>query len=483
MLALTGPQLPDTETEQRELVRRVIALNPMIDQALGESGRVRYHSPTLQTAVHGLLRALDGWCGVATRLRRLPAAMDRKQAESILRSIPPELRRAGDPGSPARWLADPLALRRICEEALRRLLARPAGTPSLRLLADETATVLAGMLQVLDALALLIDAPGHSFPGYRGFRLGIPDWLPAFVNAARALVTIGAAELIWIVTAWPNGGSAVVFATITVLLFSPRGDRAYGGAIGFALGSGAAVLCAAIIAFAVLPRLETFPAFCAAIGLVLVPVGFARAWSRQLAVIGVLSGIASLFVPTLAPTNPMTYDMAHFYNAALAKFAGCALAALSFQLLPPVPPALRVRRLLARTLRDLRRLAIEPPPPSSKDWENRIYGRLAALPVEAEPLQLAQLTAALSAGTDIIQLRRAAPSLGVAVQVDPALGAFAQGNTALASARLRQLDHRLASASDAAAETPVALRARAHILALSETLSAHSPYFDSGAPA
>ena len=40
-----------------------------------------------------------------------------------------------------------MALRRVCEKAVRTLLALPAGTPSLRLLADETAKVLAGMSQ------------------------------------------------------------------------------------------------------------------------------------------------------------------------------------------------------------------------------------------------------------------------------------------------------------------------------------------------
>ena len=72
MLALAGPQLPDTQAERREFVRRVIALDPVVDQALGESSHVRYHSPILQTAVHGLFRALDGWRGVATHLSRLP---------------------------------------------------------------------------------------------------------------------------------------------------------------------------------------------------------------------------------------------------------------------------------------------------------------------------------------------------------------------------------------------------------------------------
>jgi uncharacterized membrane protein YccC len=481
MLALAGPQLPDTQTERRALARRVIALDPMIDRALGESGYVRYRAPTLQAAVLGLLRALSGWRTVASHLRGLPADADRQHAETILRSIPPDLRR--EPSSPARWLVDPLALRPVCEGTVRKLLALPAGTPSLRLLADGTAKVQAGVMDVLDGVALLVDAPGYSYPGHRGFRLGMPDRLPALVNAARAFVTIGAAELFWVATAWPHGGGAIVLATVLVLLFSPRGDRAYGGAVAFALGSAASVFCAGIIGFAVLPRVETFPAFCAAVGLVLIPVGFAMTWSRRPAVIGVFSGLGMIFVPTLAPTNPMTYDLAQFFNGALANFAGCALAALSFRLLPPIPPTLRVRRLLALALRDLRRLAIDPLPSGSEDWESRMYSRLAALPDEAEPLQRAQLVAALSVGTEIMQLRRVAPQLDVAAQLNAALGALAQGNTAIAIVQLRQLDLRLASAPDGAAETAIALRARAHILGLSEALTAHSSYFDSGAPA
>jgi uncharacterized membrane protein YccC len=283
-LALAGPQLPETQTERREFGKRVIALDPMIDNALGESTYVRYHAPLLQSAVHGLFRALAGWRGVASHLRCLPADMDRQQAEAILRSISPELRQAREPSLPTPWLADPLALRRVCEEAVRRLLALSAGTPSLRLLADETAKVLAGLLQVLDGLALLVDAPGYSLPSHRGFQLGIADWLPPLINGVRAFLTIGAAALFWVATAWPDGATAIIFAAVVVCLFAPRGDRAYGGAMVFTLGAAGAVVCAAIVNFAVLPGLANFPAFCAAMGLVLIPVGFATVWSRNPAV-------------------------------------------------------------------------------------------------------------------------------------------------------------------------------------------------------
>src|SRR3954466_6418827 len=186
MMELTGPELPDTQPNRRELVRHVIALDPVIDQALGESIHVRHHAPTLQTAVYGLFRALEGWRGAAMHVSRSPDEMDRQGTETILRSIPPELRSARESDSPVRWMADPMALRHVCEMAVRRLVPLPAGTPSLRLLADETAKVLAGMSQLLDGLALLVDAPGRPRPGNRGFRPGVPDWLPALVNAGRA---------------------------------------------------------------------------------------------------------------------------------------------------------------------------------------------------------------------------------------------------------------------------------------------------------
>ena len=141
------------------------------------------------------------------------------------------------------------------------------------------------------------------------------------------------------------------------------------------------------------------------------------------------------FVPLLAPANQMSYDTAQFYNSALAIVAGCGAAALSFRLLPPLSPALRTRRLLALTLRDLRRLATAPVLRTTDDWEGRMYGRLAALPDQAEPLQRAQLVAALSVGSEIIRFA-ACSRLGLAADLDAALAALAQGNSAIATARL-----------------------------------------------
>src|SRR5215470_2249391 len=478
VLVFAGPQLPETQAERRELVRRVVALDPVIDQAVGESSHIRYHSWTLQTAIHGLFQALDGWRGVATHLSRLPRDLQRQQAAIVLRSLPLELRSAPDSGKPTRWMADPSALHRIHEEGVRTLIALPADTPSLRLLADETARMLAGMLHVLDGLALLVDAPEQRSPISRSPLLSVPDWLPALVNAARAFVMISAAALFWVVTAWPSGALAIEFVAIVLLLLSPLGDLAYVAAIGGVLATVGSITLAAIVKFAVLPAFETFPAFCGAIGLILVPVGFATVRSRQPAVLALL---AFNFVALLAPTNLMSYDTAQFYNTALGIIAGAGAAAFGFRLLPQLSPALRTRRLLALTLSDLRRLASATLPPRLEDWDGRMIGRLAAVPDKAEPLQRARLLAALSVGTEIINLRPMSLRLGAAAEFDAALTAFAQGNSATAIGWLHQLDHRLASDPDQGAEDDAVLRARSRVLVMSEALSEHASYFDTGA--
>jgi uncharacterized membrane protein YccC len=235
-----------------------------------------------------------------------------------------------------------------------------------------------------------------------------------------------------------------------------------------------AAVVAAIVEFAVLPNLETFAAFSLAIGLWLVPAGAAAAqpWQRV-----VFTYMAAYFTPLLAPTNQMSYDTVQFYNSASAIVAGTGAAALSFRLIPPLSPAFRTRRLLALTLRDLRRLTRGPIPRTSEDWEGHMYGRLSALPDQAQPLQRAEILAAFSVGTEIIQLRRIGRRMDLGFELDAALEALRRGDIALATAHLGRLDGALAARTGTAA-----LRARGSILAMAEVLTQHSQYFDAGAP-
>ena len=471
-LVAAGAEFEKTQATRRELLRRVIALDPVIDEAFGESSQLRYYSPVLQNAVNGLLTALAGWRTAAVVLARSPEERARREAGAVLAKVPVELRLQPEQNEPTRWMADPPRLIGACDAAVRSLAALPASSPSLRLLADQTAEVLAGIADALNGLALLLTDPFR--PVARGVRrLRIPDWLPPLVNAGRAFVVIGAAQLFWIVTEWPNGAQAMLFAAIAVILLAPRADQAYAAAVSFLVGTGLTAVFAAINGFAVLPNHETFGALSLAIGLVLVPAGagIAQPWQTAMFI-----PMVANFVPLLAPANQESYDTQQFYNSALGIVVGSGAAVLSFRLLPPLSPAFRTRRLMALTQRDLRRLATGPIPRTPDDWAERMYSRLSVLPDAAQPLQRSQLLAAFSVGTDMIQLRNICRRFDLGSDLNAALEAFARGSCAMAAARLADLDGVLASRFGA-----VALRARGLILAISEALTQHAAYFDEGA--
>jgi hypothetical protein len=150
-------------------------------------------------------------------------------------------------------------------------------------------------------------------------------------------------------------------------------------------------------------------------------------------------------------------------------------------LLPPLSPALRVSRLLKLTLRDLRRLTWGSIPRTSHRWAGRIYGRLSAMPEQAEPLQRAQLLAALTVGTETIRLRHLARRFDQENVLDAALEALALGNSIVAIDCFGRLDRMLAAVPSTTPGGGLRLRARGSVLAVSEALACHSAYFDSGA--
>jgi uncharacterized membrane protein YccC len=472
--SLAGPDQSKTKSVRRALTRRIVALDPVIDEALGEASDLRYHAPELQTAIAGLFSALSSWRIVATHLEQLPDDQSRREAEFIRSNLPRELQSAPLSGETASWTADPSRVRKACAAATRALTVLPAHTPSLRLLADESAMTLIGIKRALNGLLLLVDCI-HLIPGHRATRHRVPDFLPPVVNAARVFVTIGAVELWWVITGWPNGAFAITFAAIVVLLFSPRADKAYAVTIYFMIGTSIAIVLAAILEFAVLPRVTTFAGFSLALGMILLPSGV------LIARLPIATPIATFFLLQLAPANQASYNTQQFYNTALSIVVGGLVGALAFRLLPPLPSALRSRRLLELTLRDLRRLTAGPLPRTASDWQDRIYNRLFALPEQAEPLQRAQLLAALSMGTEIIRLRRIARRFDRPMELETALEAVARGDISAAIEHLGQVDGLLKELPGAVPAARVRLRARASVLAMSEALAEHAAYFESGA--
>jgi len=466
---------PEGQTVRREFIRRVIVIDPVIDEVKGESSTLRYHSPVLHQAVDAMFAMLAAWRTVDAGLRHAPGSSVAREALHVLRAIPTELRKALEANEPSSWLSVPAGLRGLCRTAIKALVEMPSPTITQRLLADQTAAVIAGLSRVLAGLALLAGDEVPENTAGRGFELHVADWLPPLVNAGRAFATIVTVQIVWIWTQWPNGAGAITFAAITVILLSPRADESYAMAIKFTAGTAIAAFGAAIALFAGLPNADSFAGFAIVLGLFLIPAGamIAQPWNTFLFV-----PITANFIPILGPANQMSYNTIQFYNTALAILAGCAAGALSFRLIPPLSPRLRSQRLLALSLRDLRRLAADSGR-RQRSWEERLYSRIAGLPADAEPRQRAVLVTALTVGTSIVSLRHTAPQLGFAGEFGAALRYFSSGNCPATMMQLEAADHRLAALADD--DELAVMRARGQLLAIHHALSDHRVYFESGA--
>jgi uncharacterized membrane protein YccC len=469
-----GAELAQTRPIRRGLIRNAAALGTTIDEVIGESTELRYRSRALQSAVDGLFSALTGWRVIAYHLEQ-SAKTSRRETDDIVRKLPVELASAPASGVATAWAAEPTHLREGCRAAARDLVAMRCISPSQQLMADHAVWALLGLSRAFDGLALLTDPAGAVLKP-RVARFRVPDWLPAIINGIRVFLTIGAVALFWIITAWPNGALAMVFAAITVILLAPTPD-AHAAARTFLVGALLSSVLASIVAFAVLPKLVTFIGFSLALGAVLVPIGAlsAQPWYGQLFTLATIN-----FIPMLAPENQMTYDTHQFYNSSAAIIVGILFAVLAFRLLPSLSPEQRTHRLLILSLHDLRRLIAERKV-FAHAWRNRILGRLSVLPQQAELQQAAMLAAALSVGVEVIRLRDVAHRFGLGGEATAALDALAAGDSATALARLNNVDRALAGIADDRPGRAARMRGRASILAISGALLEFAPYFDAGA--
>ena len=455
---------------RRDLLRRVIALDPMIDSAIGEASDLRYRSPVLQRAVSGLMETIVAWRWAAFEIARSRDAAVRGEAHVVHDQLPRDRLSPDASGSAKK----PAQLRQACCAAARSLTRFTAATPSQRLLADSAAMGMLGMARALNGLTGVVDR-SDMIPIKGTARLHIPDWLPPSITALRVVLSVGAISLFWIASAWPSGALAITFCAIIVVLLPLQGDLAYSASMTFlkgcVLGSGVA----AVLVFAILPRVTSFPSLCLALGLALVPLGFLLARAKN----PLFYFAASVnFLPMLSITNGITYDASQFWNSTSAILAGIACGAVAMRILPPLSPAIRTQRLLALTLADLRRLAKQASPGRQGDWESRGVARLLAMPDQAEPVERSELVAAVAVGKEIVRLRRVAPRFVPGAAVDAALHALAEGRSGEAMERLKDIDRLLAALPRAEAASRILLRLRASILAISGQLTEYAAYFD-----
>jgi uncharacterized membrane protein YccC len=201
------------------------------------------------------------------------------------------------------------------------------------------------------------------------------DLRAARINGLRAFLAVSATGAFWIASAWPHGPGALVFVSIMCSLFSsvPRPDR-----VGWAFfyASIPAVGLGLLCKFFILPSVAQFEVLVAVVGLLLVPLGLIMANPKTNAAAVAFSLV---FLNIMAPTNPMTYDLADSINGALAIEVGILFGTLAFAIIFPPDPRAARRYVTYRIRRGLELMAKLDPIPAFSDWETRMYDRVSRL--------------------------------------------------------------------------------------------------------
>lgn len=447
--------------EGHELIAALAALDPSIDEVIGESADIRYRSRALHAGVEGLLRAVCAWRGltghvvppgtVSDGLDRLAIARMHEGLHAVVR---------------ADWRGDPARARTCCLAQAGGLRAQEAATVATRLVLDLAAEALHGLAAAANAVALL-SVPEYAERERQRSRLHVPDVLPALVNALRVSLVLAAAFAIWIELGWSGGQGTILFASIVTILFGAQDERAGSIVSQFGLGTAFAAIVGAFVEFFVLPHRQGFLALALVISAVVVPAAAMAAGRRWRYFFVPLTWV---FIAFLAPTNRQVYDLADYLNRALAIVAGCSIGLIGFRLVPPLPRPLRRRRLLALTLRDARRLAAGRLRRSGRDWIGLSLARTAALPPGCPPADRASLVGGFMFGESVIRLLgnadpRHRPHL---VEI---LDRFAAGGVAEAIAQIVRLERRQAA-------DVMGLRTRAELVQLRTVLARHRTYFE-----
>ena len=265
-------------------------------------------------------------------------------------------------------------------------------------------------------------APASTFHPYRDMTLAV-------VGALVSTVTVVVASAFWILSAWPNGPTAVTFAGIMCAIMGARDNPAAASAV-FLKMSMVGTAVAGFYLFAVLPPLSTFPAlvialapFYLACGLLLTSPA-AVPFAMPLIFVG--GGLIGL-------SNAMTYDFAAFINAAIGYVVGIGFGAAALGLLRPLGTDWAVQRLTRGIFRDLTHIAGSVTTELRSAFESRMFDRINALFMRLDPMVADQRAvlqgclAGLRIGLNILVLRTSQPALPskAASSVRDALAALA----------------------------------------------------------
>ncbi|MEX3950707.1 FUSC family protein [Paraburkholderia sp. EG287B] len=199
----------------------------------------------------------------------------------------------------------------------------------------------------------------------------------------RNALTVGAVGALWLFTAWPSGGLAVIAAAIAAGLTSaaPRPEKL---AMQIALGAAGAVAIGYVYMCFVYPAIDGFPLLCVALAPIV--AGSAFLASRP-ATSGYGIGLCVFFVVLAGPDNMMGYAPDALLNNGLAAVTALFIAVIVATIVFPF----QAPWVVGRIQRDLRREV-------AFAWETRLDGADARFRSRTHDLS-SQLRLLLTPGT------------------------------------------------------------------------------------
>lgn len=232
------------------------------------------------------------------------------------------------------------------------------------------------------------------------------DWSMAGAAALRALVAVLAAGAVWLLTGWSAGPYLMLGTAVMSTLFSSFDDPVRVLRL-VLLGSAAGAVAAIVFQIGVLPLVPVTGGALALAApfLALGAVAMAHPLTRMPAM-----DYAMAFLLLGHPTVPLTGGTAELLHGGAAMLLGIGLALLSFHMVLPVNAAVRLRAVVAMTVRDLESLAAVPASPGR--WRARLYHRTLRLVRRADLVEGRDLAAidgglaAFSVGDAILAVRR-----------------------------------------------------------------------------
>ena len=234
------------------------------------------------------------------------------------------------------------------------------------------------------------------------------DPLTAARTALGAFAIILSGCLVWIFSAWPDGGTAVSILGVCCTLFGSF-DTPAPHIVKYIIGSFWGVVISLFYSFALLPLVSDFPVLVAVLAPAYLLAGSlqARPPTTFMAM-----GI-TLTLPILCELGAhYTGDFAVAANTAIALFAATGFAVISMSLLQTVQADGAITRLLNLCQRDIRRSVKGTLRVDETHWINLMMDRTALLlprlqrSARAPEQALNRLLHALRLGLSVMHLRR-----------------------------------------------------------------------------